>query len=69
MEVLGSDVTLAHRLLKSGAAELVGSRAYALFTEAAVAALELPLDDTLGLTERYEGLPEIHARVLDLRPA
>ncbi len=69
IEVLGSDVTLAHRLLKSSAAELVGSRAYALFTEAAVATLELPLDGMPGLTERYEGLPEVHARVLDLRHA
>jgi hypothetical protein len=66
VEVLGPDVTVAHRLLKSGAAALVGSQAYALFTEAAVAALDVPLDHAVPLIERFEGLPDVEGRVLTL---
>ena len=69
VEVLGPDVTLAHRLLKSGAAELVGSRAYALVTDAAIDALELATEDAPELVERYDGVPEVRSRVIALRPS
>ena len=66
VEVLGPDVTMAHLLLKSGAAELVDSHAYALFTEAAVTALGLLLEDAVPLVERFEGLPDVEGRVVTL---
>ena len=66
VEVLGPDVNVAHRLLKSGAAQLVGSHAYALFTEAAVRALGLSLDHAVPLIERFEGLPDVEGRVVTL---
>jgi len=66
VEVLGPDVTLAHRLLKSGAAQLVGSNAYALFTNAAVTSLGLSLDGAVTLVEEFEELPDVAGSVLPL---
>lgn len=65
-ELLGHDVTVAHLLLKNHAAELIGSSAYALVTEAAGERLEVPLDGSLPITERYEHYPPVPARVLAL---
>jgi len=55
VEVLGPDITTAHRLLKNSAAGRVGSPGYVLFTEAAEAALDLVLDDGIRFTEPIEG--------------
>jgi hypothetical protein len=65
-ELLGPDVTVAHLLLKNHAAELIGSSAYALVTEAARERLEVPLDGSLPITERYEHYPPVPARVVAL---
>ncbi len=65
-ELVGSEVVMVHRLLKNGASELVGTGAYALFTDAAARMLEIPPRDTMPITEQYEHLPPITARVVPL---
>jgi hypothetical protein len=60
-ELLGPDVTIAHRLMKNHAAALVGGSAYALLTETAVAQFEAPIDEALPVTERYEHVAPIRA--------
>jgi class 3 adenylate cyclase len=55
VEVLGPDVTVAHRLMKNSAASNVGSSAYLLFTEAAEEALDLQLADGFRFTEQVDG--------------
>lgn len=62
-ELVGSEVVMAHRLLKNHAAEVVGRLAYALITEAAAARLDLPAAGAQLLTETYEHYPPIDARV------
>lgn len=66
-ELAGPDVIVAHRLLKNHAHEVVGSRPYALLTDAALTSLEVPAQGMQALTETYEGLPPIpvHLLVLD----
>lgn len=66
VEVLGPDVNAAHRLLKNSAASHIGSTAYALFTEEAADALELPLADAISFTEPIEGMQPIGVRVIPL---
>jgi len=63
-ELVGSEVVTVHRLLKNRAAELVGSRPYALVTEAAAQMLDVPSDDSTLLVEQYEHLPPIATRVI-----
>ncbi len=65
-ELAGPEVIVAHRLLKNHVRDIVGPRPYALLTDAAIAALEVPVDDMIGTTESYEGLPPIAAHVLPL---
>lgn len=65
-ELVGSEVVLVHRLLKNRAAELVGNRPYALFTDAAQRLLEIPTDGTFDLVEQYEHLPPVTTHVLPL---
>ena len=66
IDVLGPDVTIAHRLLKNHAVSAIGSEAYALFTDAATRALDLPLGDATSLTEDIEGMAEVGTRVIGL---
>lgn len=66
VEVLGPEVTVTHLLLKSGAARLVESSAYALFTDAAVAALGVSTEKALPLVERFEGLPDVSGVAIPL---
>ena len=68
-ELVGPEVVMAHRLLKTGAAELVGHGAYALITEVAAARFGVPTDGTFSLVETYEHYTPIHAHVYPLRPA
>lgn len=65
-EVLGSDVNVAHRLLKNHARDLVGARPYVLFSDAAIAALQMPVDEMIAATEGYADLPPIPVHVLPL---
>jgi hypothetical protein len=65
-ELAGPDVIAVHRLLKNHARDLVGSRPYALATDAALLALEVPMDEMLPATETYDDLPPIPVHVLAL---
>lgn len=67
-ELVGTEVVLAHRLLKSRAAEVVGHNGYALVTDAASEALDVPADGGLELVETYDD-QQVHARVFELRTA
>jgi hypothetical protein len=67
-EVTGTDVVIAHRLLKNRVAETLGLRAYGLYTEALVRAAGIDAR-ALGLLphrESYEHLGEITVHVQDL---
>jgi len=65
-ELTGPEVIVAHRLLKNHARDVIGPRPYALLTDAAAAALDVPTDAMHALTETYDGLPPIPAHLLVL---
>jgi len=67
-ELIGSDVNLAHRLLKNHATEATGLQAYALITESALTQMNLLLDVALQQTETYDHLGEINTHVVNLTP-
>ena len=66
-ELSGPDVVMAHRLLKNGAADLVGHGAYALITAAAVSQLDVPVAGAIPTTEIYEHYSPISALAFPLR--
>lgn len=69
-ELTGTDVIVAHRLLKNGVVERLGLSAYVLLTDASLAAAALR-PEPLGLveqTESYVGLGEVRCWVHDLEP-
>jgi hypothetical protein len=68
-ELVGPEVVMAHRLLKTGAAALAGNGAYVLITEVAAAQFGVPTDGTFSLVETYEHYPPIRAHVYPLREA
>jgi class 3 adenylate cyclase len=65
-DVAGPDVIVVHRLLKNHARDLVGSRPYALLTDRAIDALEVPDDAMIAGSEAYEGLAPIDVHLLPL---
>jgi len=65
-ELLGSDVNLAHRLLKNHLSETTGWRAYLLFTEPSLAHLGVSLPDAHTQIETYEHLGDVQTYSLDL---
>ncbi len=56
-ELVGPEVVIAHRLLKSRAAELIGHNGYALVTDAAADALDIPDEGAVQLLESYDDTP------------
>ncbi len=66
-ELVGPEVVMAHRLLKTRAADLVGHGAYALLTQAAATLFGVPTEGSLSLVETYEHYAPIHAMVYPLR--
>lgn len=69
-ELVGPEVVIAHRLLKTGAAEVVGHGAYALTTAAAAARVDIPTEAAIPIVETYEHYPTpISAHVFPLREA
>ncbi len=58
-ELTGPDVVMAHRLLKNGAAAVMGHGAYVLMSAAAVSHLDVPVDGAARMTETYEHYPPI----------
>ena len=69
LELVGPEIVMAHRLLKTEAAALVGHGAYALVTEVAAARFGVPIDGALSLVETYEHYPPIHVHIHPLRGA
>jgi Protein of unknown function (DUF2652)/Polyketide cyclase / dehydrase and lipid transport len=70
-ELVGSDVIVAHRLLKNHVVERLGTPAYALFSAACVAAMGIDPGE-LGMTEyrdSYDDLGEVAGWVHDLGAA
>jgi hypothetical protein len=69
-ELVGSDVNLIHRLLKNRIVEATGTRAYTVYTAAAVVALGLG-EMAATMTphaESYEHLGEVQLFVHDMQP-
>ena len=68
-ELVGSDVNLAHRLLKNSVADATGWRAYALFTAPALDHMGIQLDEdgSHASVEQYEHLGEVRAQSFDLQ--
>jgi class 3 adenylate cyclase len=62
-ELVGPTVVMAHRLLKSGAAAVVGHSAYALVTDAAAQHLDVPTEDAIPLMEAIEHYRPVEAHV------
>ena len=70
-ELVGSDVIVAHRLLKNRVVERLGTRAYAMFSDACISAMDVD-PAALGMTElrdEYDGLGEVTGWVHDLGAA
>lgn len=67
-ELVGPEVVIAHRLLKSSASEVVGHGAFALVTSAAAEHVQLPIGGSLAIVETYEHYAPVEARVFSLRP-
>jgi len=66
-ELSGPEVVMAHRLLKNGAADLVGHGAYLLISEAAASQLSVSVAGAISTTETYEHYPPISAFAFALR--
>jgi len=65
-ELLGSDVNLAHRLLKNHIAEATGWHAYALFTEQSLGHMGIRPEGAYAQTETYEHLGDVQTYSLNL---
>jgi uncharacterized protein YndB with AHSA1/START domain len=70
-ELIGTDVIVAHRLLKNHVVERLRIPAYAMFTDACVAAMSID-PAALGMTayrDEYEGIGEVGGWIHDLGAA
>ncbi len=67
LELVGPEVVMAHRLLKTEAAEVVGQGAYLLATAAAADLLQIPTEGSIPLIARYEHYPPTDALVFPLQ--
>jgi hypothetical protein len=67
-ELLGADVIVPHRMLKNRVIEQTGIESYALFSDAAVQASNLPqlAYPLVAHSENYEHIGEVNMQVLDL---
>jgi hypothetical protein len=66
-ELVGPEVVMAHRLLKTEAQGIVGHGAYALLTRAAVEQYDVPPDGSIPLVARFEYYEPIDTLVFPLR--
>jgi len=66
VELVGSDVNLAHRLMKNHVADAIGWHAYAMFTDRALQYMEMKLDDAHPQTETYEHLGDTQTYSLNM---
>jgi hypothetical protein len=65
-ELVGPEVVVAHRLLKSRAEDAVGQAAFALVTDAAADWLDVPTDGGVPIVEEYEPSPPVSGRAFAL---
>ncbi len=65
-ELIGSEVVMAHRLLKNEAADVVGHGAYTLVTASAATRLGIPTEGSTPLVARYEHYPPIDTHLFPL---
>lgn len=65
-EMVGSDVNLAHRLLKNHVADITGWRAYALFTEQSLKHMGMQLENAHKQVESYEHLGDVTTHSLNM---
>jgi len=68
-ELVGSEVVMAHRLLKTDAAERFGTGAYALVTDAAATMLAIPTGTAEPFEVHVEHYPPLDAFVFALGAA
>jgi uncharacterized protein YndB with AHSA1/START domain len=71
-ELMGSDVIVVHRLLKNHVEDATGFAAYALYSEACIAAMGLDDPAAAGLVEHresFDGVGEVGGWVRDLEAA
>lgn len=71
-ELVGSDVIVVHRLLKNGVAQATGIGAYALYTDACLAAMGIDDPAAAGMLrheEAFEDVGEIGGWIVDLQAA
>jgi hypothetical protein len=66
-ELVGPEVVVAHRLLKSRAADAVGQPAFALVTDAAAEWLDVPADGGVPVVEECQPSPPVSGRAFALR--
>ena len=66
-ELIGPEVVVAHRLLKSRAADAVGQAAFALVTDAASEWLDVPADGGVPVLEECQPSPPVSGRAFALR--
>ncbi len=66
-ELSGPEVVVAHRLLKSRAADAVGQAAFALVTDAASEWLDVPADGGVPVLEECQPSPPVSGRAFALR--
>jgi Protein of unknown function (DUF2652) len=67
LELVGPEVVMAHRLLKTGAAALVGHGAYALITSVAAAEFGISTAESIPIVETYEHYAPVSGHVFPLR--
>lgn len=65
-ELIGPEVIMAHRLLKSGEADAARPAAYLLLTDAAREMLDVDAVDAPTISESYEHYPPVRASVIAL---
>ena len=71
-ELVGSDVIVVHRLLKNGVAQATGIGAYALYTDACLAAMGIDDPAAAGMLrheEAFDDVGEIAGWIVDLQAA
>jgi hypothetical protein len=65
-ELVGPEVVVAHRLLKSRAADAVGQTAYVLVTDAASARLDIPANGGVTVVETFDPSPPVSCTAFTL---
>ena len=68
-ELIGPEVVMAHRLLKTEASNHVDRPAYLLVTAAAASRLEIPIDHAVPLVASYEHYAPIDTFIFPLEPS